>query len=185
MTLSGLSGVDFSTVVAQSDVLYDAAHIEQTYQRLAADIDQRLGGRQPVVVPVLMGGMIPTAGILRHLRTVHALDAVQTSRYGHETTGGALAWKIPPSDRLAGQTVVVIDDIFDQGKTLEAIIEALTGLAADVMTVVLARKRHDRVVTACRPDFVGVEVPDRFVFGCGLDYHGGLRHLPDLHAIAG
>lgn len=176
---------EYATVAANSDVLLTRDDIETAYVKLAGLIDQRFEDVLPVILPVMMGGLIPAVGILRHLTVAHRLDYVHTSRYGHALEGGALTWKVPPSKDLANQHVVVIDDIFDQGTTLDMIITELRALgAASVTTAVLARKRHDRVLTHVRPDFVGVEVPDRFVFGCGLDYHGGLRHLPDLHAIA-
>lgn len=176
---------EYATVATNSDVLLSRDEIEDAYRRLAVKLDKRFEGVLPVILPVMMGGLIPAVGILRHLRIPHRLDYVHTSRYGHAREGGELQWKVAPSRTLIDQPVVVVDDIFDQGTTLEMVVNALKQLGvASVTTVVLARKRHDRVLTSLRPDYVGVEVPDRFVFGCGLDYHGGLRHLPDLHAIA-
>ncbi len=180
-----LTSAEYATVVANSDVLFSRDQIESAYQTLALKLDEHFEGVLPVMLPVMMGGLIPVAGILRHLSIPHQLDYVHTSRYGHDLTGRELNWIVPPSPSLKGRSVVVVDDIFDQGTTLEAVVQKLRELQVEsVTTVVLARKRHDRVRTKLRPDLVGIEVPDRFVFGCGLDYHGGLRHLPDLHAIA-
>ncbi len=180
-----LSPAEYATITANSDVLMSRTEIESAYKRLAEQLDEQFEGELPVILPVMMGGLIPAVGILRHLSIPHRLDYVHTSRYGHDTTGGELYWKVAPSDSLKHQKVVVVDDIFDQGSTLEAVVNELNRLPVEsVTTVVLARKRHDRVTTRLRPVLVGFEVPDRFVFGCGLDYHGGLRHLPDLHAIA-
>ncbi|MFK8030529.1 MAG: hypoxanthine-guanine phosphoribosyltransferase [Gammaproteobacteria bacterium] len=176
---------EYATVAANSDVLLTRDEIESAYHSLAVQLDKRFEGTLPVILPVMMGGLIPAVGILRHLSIPHRLDYVHTSRYGHAEAGGELNWKVPPSSTLIDQDVVVVDDIFDQGTTLAAVVGKLRELpVASVTTVVLARKIHDRVLTSLRPDLIGVEVPDRFVFGCGLDYHGGLRHLPDLHAIA-
>lgn len=180
-----LTAAEYATVVANSDVLFTRDDIESAYRRLALQLDDRFEGVLPVMVPVMMGGLIPVAGILRHLSIPHRLDYVHTSRYGHAMTGSELHWLVPPSSTLKDQEVVVVDDIFDQGTTLAAVVSKLRELPVkSVTTVVLARKQHDRVKTTLRPDLIGIDVPDRFVFGCGLDYHGGLRHLPDLHAIA-
>ncbi len=180
-----LTPAEYATVVANSDVLFTRDDIESAYRQLALELDDIFEGALPVIVPVMMGGLIPVAGILRHLSIPHRLDYVHTSRYGHALSGSELNWLVPPSASLKGQSVVVVDDIFDQGTTLEAVVSKLRELPVkSITTVVLARKKHSRVKTGLRPDLVGIEVPDRFVFGCGLDYHGGLRHLPDLHAIA-
>ncbi len=180
-----LTPAEYATITANSDILLNRDEIEMAYKQLAAQLDERFEGELPVILPVMMGGLIPAVGILRHLSIPHRLDYVHTSRYAHETAGGELHWRVPPSESLEGQRVVVVDDIFDQGTTLEAVVNKLHELPVEsVITVVLARKQHNRVTTHLRPDLVGFEVPDRFVFGCGLDYHGGLRHLPDLHAIA-
>ena len=84
---------------------------------------------------------------------------------------------------MTGQVVLVVDDIFDEGDTLKAIVgEVRQQGAAAVYSAVLVNKRHDRKVLGLTVDFVGLEVPDRYVFGCGMDYKEYWRQLPVIYA---
>jgi hypoxanthine phosphoribosyltransferase len=100
------------------------------------------------------------------------------------TTGGDIRWVQRPRQDLRGRTVVLVDDIFDEGHTLAALRgHCLDAGAARVFTAVLARKRHGRPVGDAAPDFVGLEVGDDYVFGCGMDLAGHWRHLPGIYAL--
>lgn len=80
--------------------------------------------------------------------------------------------------------MLVIDDIFDEGDTLKAIVaEVRRQGAAAVYSAVLVNKRHDRKAAGLTVDFVGLEVPDRYVFGCGMDYKEYWRNLPAIYAV--
>ncbi|MDS4039831.1 MAG: phosphoribosyltransferase family protein, partial [Candidatus Competibacter sp.] len=99
------------------------------------------------------------------------------------TRGGEMDWIAPPRPEVAGQVVLVVDDIFDEGDTLEAILaEVRRRGATAVYSAVLVDKRHDRKVSGLTVDFVGLEVPDRYVFGCGMDYKEYWRQLPAIYA---
>jgi len=105
------------------------------------------------------------------------------TRYGTETTGGAITWKVTPGTPVAGRTVLVLDDILDEGQTLAAIRDhVLAAGAAQVLTAVLADKDIGRQ-KPIRPEFVGVTLPNRYVFGCGMDVRGAWRNLPEIYAM--
>ena len=90
----------------------------------------------------------------------------------------------PPGSALEGRTVLLVDDIFDEGLTLDFVAGRCRGLGArDVISTVLVRKRHDRVATSYVPDQIGLDVGDRYVFGCGMDYRHRWRHLPEIWAL--
>jgi hypoxanthine phosphoribosyltransferase len=109
---------------------------------------------------------------------------VHVTRYGHATVGGSLEWKVLPRANVGARTVLVLDDILDEGITLAAIREGLVARGAHaVYTAVLADKRIPRP-KPIRADFVGFEVPDRYVFGFGMDVRGAWRNLPEIYALA-
>ena len=109
------------------------------------------------------------------------------TRYGHALNGTLLDWRVRPTQDLTGRTVLIIDDILDEGHTLKAISENLREAgAAEVLTAVLVHKVHERKADAgMRADFTGLDVEDRFLFGCGMDYKGYWRNAPGIYALHG
>ncbi len=160
--------------------------VDAAYDRLAAAL-QPLVDREPcVLLGVLLGGLIPLARLATRLEGDFLLDTCRAGRYGTATRGGAPAWLAAPTTDLGGRHVLLVDDIWDEGVTLDFIARHCRDAGArQVTTVVLVRKRHGRGLTGFQPDFTGLEVGDEFVFGCGMDYQGRWRHLPDLWAVAG
>jgi hypoxanthine phosphoribosyltransferase len=108
---------------------------------------------------------------------------VHATRYGAATSGGGIAWRVSPPEDVRGRTVLLLDDILDHGKTLRAIRDQLLAQGAErVLSAVLVEKELS-VPKPVRADFVGVRIPDRFVFGCGMDAKGFWRNLPEIRAM--
>lgn len=172
-------------VLARSELLHDARAVDAAYDRMATAIAARLADREPVVIGLMLGGLIPTAALATRLRFPLTLDYLHATRYRGATRGHDLHWIVRPAAALAGRSVLLVDDILDEGVTLAAVIEACERQGArEVLSAVLVRKRHDRALPGLRADFVGLEVPDRYVFGCGMDWHERFRNLPELRALA-
>jgi hypoxanthine phosphoribosyltransferase len=154
---------------------------------MAVEITGRLKELRPVVVCVMNGGLIFAGQLLTKLVFPLELTYVHATRYGDETIGAGLNWISQPANDLAGRTVLLLDDILDEGVTLDAIIEWCKRQgAAEVLTAVLVNKQHDRKVTpGFRADFTGIETSDRFLFGYGLDYRGYWRNAPGIYAVKG
>lgn len=172
-------------VLARSELLHGATAVAAAYDRMAAAISARLADREPVVIGLMLGGLIPTAALATRLRFPLTLDYLHATRYRGATRGAELHWVVRPAAALAGRSVLLVDDILDEGVTLAAVVEACERQGArEVLSAVLVRKRHDRAVAARSADFVGLEVPDRYVFGCGMDWHERFRNLPELRALA-
>ena len=113
------------------------------------------------------------------------LDYVHASRYGMETTGSTLNWTRYPQADFKGRDVLIVDDIFDQGHTLEAIIKWFEENGAqNVYSATVVNKLHNRKVDM-RPDYNGLDVEDRFLFGYGMDYQGYFRNLQGIYAVKG
>ena len=110
------------------------------------------------------------------------IDAIDASRYQNQTSGGIIEWLVKPETPLKGRTILIVDDILDEGITLEAIYSYCRGQgAAAVYSAVLVDKilDHEKPVTA---DFIGLEVENRYLFGYGMDYKGYLRNAPGIYA---
>jgi hypoxanthine phosphoribosyltransferase len=173
-----------AAALERSEVIYDRAAVERAVDQLAIRIALELHDRHPVLVAVMNGGIVIAADLLMRLRFPLEVDYLHVTRYGDDTRGGELDWRALPRTPLAGRTVLLVDDIFDVGTTLAAAVARIQALGAlDVRTAVLARKEVSRA-TAHEPDFVGLGVPDRYVFGRGMDFRGHWRNLPEIRALA-
>ena len=168
-----------------SDPVAEAGEVQAAVERLAVEITRALSGAYPLVL-VVMGGAVVFAGqLLPKLRFPIDFDYVHATRYGATVQGGGIDWKVTPPEDVRGRTVLVLDDILDGGETLRAISDRLLALGArKVSCAVLVEKMLNRAkpITA---DFVGLRIPDRFVFGCGMDAKGYWRNLPEIRAIRG
>jgi hypoxanthine phosphoribosyltransferase len=176
---------DFAGILERADEVVGREEITRALDRMAEDIRRDLSGRDPLVLVVMLGGLMPAAWLLERLGFPHQLDYVHATRYRGGTRGEALEWRARPAAGLAGRDVLVIDDILDEGHTLATILEDCRARgAASVRSAVLVKKRHDRCVPGLVPEYLGVEVDDRYVFGCGMDYHEHHRQHPCVYALA-
>ena len=169
-------------VLRRSECLYDAAAIEAAIIDMAARMNRDLAGQDPLLLCVMNGGLVPTGRLLPHLDGPLRVDYLHATRYRDTTQGHGLEWQRTPQRSLRGETVVIIDDILDEGYTLEAVMAHCREAGARaVHTAVLTRKQHDRGVDL-QADWVGLEVPDRYVFGAGMDYRGYWRNAAGIYA---
>jgi hypoxanthine phosphoribosyltransferase len=167
----------------EADLVVPEADVEAAIAKVAADITVDYHDRYPLVLSVMNGAMYFCARMMPLLRFPLHLDYVHASRYGDELEGRGVRWKVEPQEFVKDRHVLVVDDILDVGETLAAIkAKVLERGAASCRVAVLADKRIGRPKPVT-PDFVGVELPDRFVFGCGLDAHGSWRNLPAIYAV--
>jgi hypoxanthine phosphoribosyltransferase len=171
-------------VFKRADCLYRQDEIEAALTGLAATITQTLKDRDPLIICVLNGGLVPLGHLLPQLHFPLQTDYIHASRYGDRLVGGELAWNAGPATSPRGRTVLLVDDILDEGTTLASLENWLRRQgAAAVYKAVLVVKRKTKVPITTA-DFIALEVPDRYVFGYGMDYEGYLRNLPGIYAAA-
>lgn len=171
-------------VYARADRIYSKHDIEAAYDRMAAQITARLSDSNPLVLCVMVGGLIPAGQLLPRLDFPLQIDYLHATRYQGKTQGGQLHWIVRPTYSLQDRVVLLIDDILDEGVTLKALCEACAEAGArEVLTAVLLDKVHERK-SGLVATFKGLDVEDRYVFGCGMDYQGYLRNVPGIYAIA-
>lgn len=172
-------------VLESADLLCDESEVRAAIERLASEITASLKDRHPLVLAV-MGGSIFFAGhLVPQLRFPLELDCIRASRYGKATSGGEIVWTVEPGENVRGRSVLVLDDILDGGETLAAIRDRVRSLgAAAFYSAVLTDKDIGREKPIV-PDFVGLRLPNRYVFGCGMDVSGAWRNLPAIYAVKG
>ncbi len=174
---------DALAVLQQAELIHSSATVQAAVAAVAGRIKARLAAANPVLLCV-MSGAVPFAGqLMTQLDFPLDFDYLHASRYGTHTSGhDKLTWRSGPWIDLEGRTVLVVDDILDEGVTLAAICNRLTQMgAAEVLTALLAEKETGRA-KPIEADFVGLTVPDRFVFGFGMDICGAWRNLPAIYA---
>jgi hypoxanthine phosphoribosyltransferase len=182
--LSAVSPEQAWEVFRQADCLFAEPQVEAALDNMAVAIKQRLADTNPVVVCLMNGGVVPFGKLLTRLQFPLQVDYVHATRYGARIHGGNLEWIAGPFVPARDRTVLLVDDILDEGTTLAAIEARYQADGAKrVFKAVLTRKDRPRKV-AVDVDFVGLEIPDRYVFGYGMDYKGYLRNAPGIYAVA-
>ena len=174
----------YARVLEESDLVWSEADVDAAYAKLAREISDVLGASSPLIIPVMMGGMVPASRIVSQLEFPIEIDYVHATRYRGDVRGRTLEWIAHPSSDFKGRSVLVVDDILDEGITLAAIIAHCRELGArEIRCAVLVDKQIGRPRAFDRADFTGLKVDDRYVFGCGMDYRGYFRNLPGIHAL--
>ena len=173
-----------SAVLPKADLIHDRAVLTAAIARMGKQIGADYGNDRPLYLTVMHGGMIFASMLALELGIDVEFDYLHATRYRGKTTGSGLQWLRHPAVPMVGRRVLLVDDILDEGHTLLAVRKAcLAEGAAQVRIAVLTRKVHDRCVPDLVADYVGVEVPDRYVFGFGMDYHEQGRNLPGVYAL--
>ena len=170
-------------VLKRADLVYSEDQLKTAVQRVAREITAVLAERVPLVLSVMGGAVVFTGQLLPLLHFPLEFDYVHVTRYRGTMQGGTIQWKVEPRPLLAGRVVLVVDDILDEGHTMAAIRDRiLQEGAAAFYSAVLADKDIGRDKPV-RADFVGVTVPNRYVFGFGMDVESAWRNLPAIYAV--
>ena len=164
-------------------VLLSESELNQGVEQLASQIDAHYGPRPLTVIAIMTGSLVLFADLIRRLSMPQRVGVIRASSYRGGTTSGELKVDSEMMIDVTGRDVLLVDDIFDTGRTLDRISELMGQFGAtSVQTAVLLHKRRDHSVQM-RPDFVAFEIPDEFVVGYGLDYLDMYRNLPYLAVL--
>lgn len=173
-------------VYEKATCLFTTEQVEAALDRMAIEIHAVLSDKNPVLLCVMIGGLVPLGNLLPRLDFPMELDYVHATRYAGEIQGGELNWKVRPRVNLEGRTVLVVDDILDGGVTLAAILNEVKAMGArEVYSAVLVDKHRNRLENGLQhADFVGLEVDNHYIFGYGMDYNEYLRNAPGIFVVA-
>lgn len=168
----------------QAELLFTAEQCRAAVQKVADEITRDLSDKYPLILPVMGGAVVFTGQLLPLLRFPLDFDYVHVSRYGDKLKGGNFNWKrMPEPEQIAGRHVVIVDDILDEGHTMHAIQQKLLEMGAtSCRAAVFANKLIDKTKPT-QADYVGIDVPNRYVFGYGMDAAGCWRNLGEIYAL--
>lgn len=170
-------------VLASAEILFSAEEVSKAVSRVAQEITEKLGDTTPLLLCVMTGGVPFAADLMSQLDFPLEFDYLHVTRYGQETAGGALSWRSAPWTSVKDRTVIVLDDILDEGVTLAAIVDRVTELGAKACYTAVATDKQNGKQKPLKADFVALSVPDRFLFGYGMDVRGMWRNLPAIYAM--
>lgn len=171
---------------SEAECLFDRETVRAAIDEMGEKISVVLKNDNPLVLCLMSGAMVIGGKLLPRLNFNLQLDYIHATRYRNQTSGGEqVEWLVKPRHELQGRTVLIVDDILDEGITLHEVINWCKQQGASkVYSAVLVEKHHDRrQPPELKADFVGLDVPDRYVFGYGMDYKGYLRNAPGIYAV--
>ncbi len=168
----------------EAELLFDEQSVDKAIAELAKQVAQQVEQDFPLVLCVMNGGLYLTGQLLRHWNFPLTLDYVHATRYRLATLGKDVLWKAYPQNELKDRNVIIVDDIFDQGYTLEEVTSYCEKHGArSITSVFLIRKTHTRKKADIQPDHVGMECGDCYVYGVGMDLNGHFRNLSEIFTI--
>lgn len=177
-----LSKQEAQAALDNSEIIFSEQQVQAAVLRISREISAAMAEAHPLVLSVMGGAVVFTGQLLPLLNFPLDFDYVHVSRYGNNQQGGEMKWKVAPQENVRGRAVLVVDDILDEGETLNAVKQRVMALGAKSFhSAIFADKLNGRI-KPIQADFVGLQVPDRFVFGYGMDIHGAWRNLPAIHA---
>ena len=182
--MAGPEEQDPRAILEASSLVASREEVKAAIERMAHEINAYYGERPIILLAVMTGAIIPAAWVAAKLGMPLRMDFIHATRYQGQTHGGQLDFRVPPRLNLQGQDVLIVDDIYDIGLTLELIERyCLARGARSVNSAVLVRKVHGRETAGEVPRFIGLDVPDKYVFGCGMDVYEHWRHLDEIRAL--
>lgn len=174
---------EVEAMFAKAHLLVPEHDVHKAIDLVAKKIEDEYAGKNPIIVCVMNGGLFFTSQLCQRLTFAFQMDYLHATRYHENEATEAVAWKAMPQADLTDRHVIIVDDILDQGFTLKAVLEALgKQKLASLKVAVLTKKDHDLPKADIEADFIGLEVPDEFIFGCGMDYKGYYRNLSAIYA---
>jgi hypoxanthine phosphoribosyltransferase len=175
---------DAHHLLDHAECIASEEEVQAVLNRLADEIGRSLAGTFPLVLAVMGGAVVFAGQLLTRLRFPLEFDYLHVTRYRGGTRGGAVEWRVLPGQDVAGRTVLVLDDILDEGETLAAIHGKLDEMGAQRVWTAVLTDKDNGLAKPIAADFVGLVVPNRYVFGCGMDVYGLWRNLPAIYALS-
>lgn len=178
-----LSAKEAKEIFERAEKIHSEEQVVAAVKRMAEEITRELSTTHPLVLSVMGGAVVFTGQLLPLLDFPLDFDYVHVSRYGNKTSGGNLDWKVTPRENARGRVVLVLDDILDEGETMAGIRERVMAEGASAFYSAVFCDKQIKKAKPIKPDFVGLSLPDRYVFGFGMDVHGAWRNLPAIYAL--
>lgn len=178
---------EIKRVYIESDLLFSQSEVEAAIDKIAEEISADLADKDPVIFSIMNGGLVIGGQLLTRLNFPLEAGYLHATRYRNTTSGHELEWKVPPMIEFKGRPVLIVDDILDEGHTLVEVMRYCEAQgASSVEAAVLIDKIHDRkALPGLQARYTGLTIPDRYIFGFGMDYKGYWRNAPGIFAVKG
>lgn len=165
-------------------VLISEKEVEERIKQLADQITKDYAGREVHLICVLKGSIFFTCELAKRIPLPVTFDFLSVSSYGNQTESSGRVKIVKDLDEpIDGKEVIVIEDIIDSGRTLSYLMDLLNARKPASLKLCTLLDKPDRRVTDVKVDYVGFEIPDKFVVGYGLDYAQKYRNLPYIGVI--
>ena len=162
-----------------------AREIQERVDEMGAAISRDLDGQRPILIGVLNGAFMFLADLMRALSIESEVDFMKLSSYGAAKVSSGEVQELKRIDAdLEGRHVVLVEDIVDTGLTMQFILDRIGALGTASVRVATLLHKPEAAEEEVPIDYVGFEIPDRFVIGYGLDYGQLARRLPAIYAQA-
>ncbi|ADR21922.1 hypoxanthine phosphoribosyltransferase [Marivirga tractuosa] len=160
-----------------------AEEISKRINELGAEISKVYEGEKPLLVSVLNGSFIFTADLIRTIDTPIEVTFIRVASYDALKSSGKVREILGLKENVFGRDILILEDIVDTGTTLEHLMEAFQDLGTKSIKVATLLHKPEAQEKASKPDFVGFEIPNKFVVGFGLDYEGFGRELKEIYQL--
>jgi hypoxanthine phosphoribosyltransferase len=174
-------------LMKDAELIFDADAVQKAVDKVAQQLNQRFDNDEseafPLVLGVMGGAVVFCGQLLTRLTFALEFDYMHVTRYGSKDQGGTIEWKVIPRSNVEGRTVIVLDDILDEGETLAHVKERLLQMGAKEVVLAVFADKDIGKSKPCRADYIGLTLPNKFVVGYGMDAYGYWRNLPAIWAI--
>ena len=170
-------------ILQSAELICSASETTEAVRRLASEVTRVLAKACPFVLTVMRGGVVFSGQLLPLLEFPLDFDYVDVTRYRNTTRGGLMEWNVFPETTVRDRAVLVIDDILDEGHTMAEIRARVLACGAHSFHCAVFADKEIGTRKVMTADFVGIRVPNRYVFGFGMDVYGAWRNLPAVYAL--
>ena len=179
--MTSIEEIEF--VQSQADCLYSKLEVEAVMDKMAEQITAKLADKNPLMLCLMNGGVVLAGGLLSRMHFPLTFDSINASRYLGKTEGGSVQWIQKPLTPVKDREVLLVDDILDRGFTLQTIHQYCQEQGATSINIAtLVDKKIETIEKPIKADFIGLTLPNRYLFGYGMDYKGYLRNAPGIFA---
>jgi hypoxanthine phosphoribosyltransferase len=157
--------------------------IQETIAKMAADLDRDMFDDDPLFLAVLNGSFIFAADLFKQIKMPARISFVKMASYMGTGSSGKVDQLIGLQEVITGKNIVIIEDIIDTGLTLTKLLDHLDGMRPASVKIVTLLYKPDAFKANFKIDYIGIEIPNNFVVGYGLDYNGYGRNSKDIYTL--
>ena len=157
--------------------------IQSVVVRIAKQLNADFRGKNPLFLAVLNGAFIYASDLLKHIDIPCEISFVKLASYSGTDSTGKIRELIGLNENLKGRTIVIVEDIIDTGLSMDYLMKELEALSAAEVFITALLLKPAALIKNIKIHYIGMEIPNDFIVGYGLDYDGQGRNYPDIYKI--